>query len=317
MRLKDKKCRTAGAKAQSDLWRRIKKHKMAYLFYSPAIIFTIIFSYSTLYGVLMAFKDYKYNLGILGSPWVGFKYFKLFLGQREFWKVTLNTVKFSFASLIFGFPLQIILALMINEMRQKRTKRVVQTMIYLPHFVSWVVVISLFQNLLSPYNGLINEILGKLFGMKPYYFFGSPKTFLPLYLIIGAWKEVGWCTILYLATMSGIDQTLYEAAMIDGAGRLKQTRYITLPSLVPVIGLQLIMQIGGILNVSFEQIYLMQMPATIDVSEVLSSYTLKLGLQQGQYSLSTAIGWVTSLIGTGMMFATNYLCKKFTEVSMW
>lgn len=304
-------------KNRSELWRRIKKHKMAYLFFSPAIIFTIIFSYSTLYGILMAFKDYKYNLGIIGSPWVGLKWFKLFIGQSSFWKVVLNTVKFSFASLVFGFPLNIILALLLNEMRQLKTKRIVQTLTYLPHFVSWVVVISLFQNLLSPYNGVINEVLGKLFGTEPYYFFGEPKAFMPLYLLIGAWKEVGWCTIIYLSTMSGIDQSLYEAAMIDGAGRLKQVFYITLPALVPVMALQLIMQVGGILNVSFEQIYLMQTPATIDVSEVLSSYVMKLGLQQGQYSLSTAIGLVTGWIGTIMMFATNYLSKKFTEVSMW
>ena len=317
MNIKTEKVFSKTAETRQQLWKRIKKHKMAYLFFAPALIYTIIFSYSTIYGSLMAFKDYRYDLGIIGSPWAGFKYFKLFLGQSDFWNVIANTFKFSLASLVTGIPSQVILALMLNEMRQRRTKKLVQTLVYLPHFVSWVVVITLFQNMLSPYNGVVNELLVKLFGIEPYYFFGEAKAFLPLYLIIGSWKEIGWCTILYLSTISGIDPTLYEAAMIDGAGRFKQALHITLPSLVPIICLQLIMQAGSILNVSFEQIYLMQMPATIETSEVLSSYTLKLGLEQGQYSLSTAIGLFTGWIGTILMIITNRLSKKYSEVSLW
>ena len=317
MDLKKGEVYAGAATEKQQLWKRIKKHKMAYLFFSPALIFAIVFSYSTLYGSLIAFKDYRYNLGILGSPWVGLKYFKIFLTQREFWRVTANTLKFSLWSFFTGIPTQVILAILLNEMRQLRAKKLVQTLIYLPHFVSWVVVVALFQNVLSPYNGVVNELLHKLFGMEPFYFFGEPKAFLPLYLIIGAWKEIGWCSIIYLSTLAGVDTTLYEAAMVDGAGRFKQTIHITIPSLVPIICLRAIMNVGGLLAVSFEQIYLMQMPATIETSEVISSYTLKIGLKGGQYSLSSAIGLVSCWIGTGLMFGTNYLSRKYSEVSLW
>lgn len=305
------------AEKRNRLIKQIKKYKMAYMFLIPAIILTFMFQNLTTYGVLIAFKDFKYNKGILGSPWVGFQYFSLFLRQPKFWDITLNTLKFSFASLIFGFPAPIILALMINEVRLNKIKRVIQTVSYLPHFVSWVVVISLFQGLLSPYSGLVNEIRANLLGAEPIYYFGEPGYFLPMYILIGMWKEVGWCTILYLATMSGIDLTLYEAAAIDGAGRLRQTWNITLPSLIPIVSLQLIMQISGVFNVGFEQIYLMQTPATIEVSEVISTYLTKMGLQQGQYSLSSAIGLTQTFIGLILMVVANKISKKLTEVSMW
>lgn len=304
-------------KSNKTIWKRISEHKTAYLFLLPAIAFAIIFQYSTIYGITLAFKDYQFNKGILGSPWVGFKYFEIFLNQPDFWKIVLTTVKFSMASLVFGFPAPIIMALMLNEVRQTQVKKVIQTVSYLPHFVSWVVVMALFQNLLSPYNGLINELLAEFFGKEPIYFLGEPKYFLPLYILIGMWKEIGWGTILYLATIAGIDQSLYEAATIDGAGRLKQTWYITLPSLAGVIGLQLIMQVGGVLNVGFDQVYLMQTPATIDVSEVLSTYLVKMGIKNGQYSFGTAVGLFQTLVGFILMYITNWLSRKYLEVSMW
>ena len=199
------KNKTAGIGA---LARRMSKYKLMYLFLLPLVVHQIVFKYSCMYGVLLAFKDFKYNAGIIGSPWVGLKYFDQFVHQYNFWQLLTNTIRMTFSSLIFGFPTPIILALLINEVNARRTKKVIQTFTYLPHFVSWVVVISIFTNLLSPNGGLVNEALGKLFGMTPKYFMGERKYFLPTYLLLGMWKEMGWGSIIYLAAITGVDTEL-------------------------------------------------------------------------------------------------------------
>ena len=210
------------------LLKRMAKYKWMYLFLLPLVLHQIVFKYSCMYGVLLAFKDFRYNAGILGSPWVGLKYFEQFVNQYNFWQLITNTIRMTFSSLIFGFPTPIILALLINEVQARRTKKVIQTFTYLPHFVSWVVVISIFTNLLSPNGGLVNEMLGKLFGMEPKYFMGDKEYFLPAYLLLGMWKEAGWGSILYLAAITGVDPELIEAASLDGAGRWKKMFHITI-----------------------------------------------------------------------------------------
>lgn len=308
------KNKTAGIGA---LARRMSKYKLMYLFLLPLVVHQIVFKYSCMYGVLLAFKDFKYNAGIIGSPWVGLKYFDQFVHQYNFWQLLTNTIRMTFSSLIFGFPTPIILALLINEVNAKRTKKVIQTFTYLPHFVSWVVVISIFTNLLSPNGGLVNEALGKLFGMTPKYFMGERKYFLPTYLLLGMWKEMGWGSIIYLAAITGVDTELYEAAALDGAGRWRKMLYITLPCILPTVVIKFLLNVGGLMGVGFDQVYLMQTPQNLEVSEAINTYVVKEGIRQGHYSFATAVGLFQSVIGMMLMYISNKISKTLSETSLW
>ncbi len=308
------KNKTAGIGA---LARRMSKYKLMYLFLLPLVVHQIVFKYSCMYGVLLAFKDFKYNAGIIGSPWVGLKYFDQFVHQYNFWQLLTNTIRMTFSSLIFGFPTPIILALLINEVNAKRTKKVIQTFTYLPHFVSWVVVISIFTNLLSPNGGLVNEALGKLFGMTPKYFMGERKYFLPTYLLLGMWKEMGWGSIIYLAAITGVDTELYEAAALDGAGRWRKMFYITLPCILPTVVIKFLLNVGGLMGVGFDQVYLMQTPQNLEVSEAINTYVVKEGIRQGHYSFATAVGLFQSVIGMMLMYISNKISKTLSETSLW
>lgn len=301
-------------------WEKLKTriwyYRHVYLFLLPAIIWFLTFCYYPMYGALLAFKDFRYNLGILGSPWVGFRYFEYFLSDFKFYEVLRNTLAISFLKLLFGFPAPIVLALMLNEIRCVRFKKVVQTISYLPHFVSWVVVVTLLQKILSPNAGLINDIRYQM-GLEPIFFMGIKPLFLPLVIISSIWKGVGWGSIIYLAALSNIDPNLYEAAEIDGAGRWRMMFNITIPSIVPTIAILLIMNLSGILNAGFDQIYLMQTPSTISVSEILDTYVLKLGLLDGQFSYSTAVGLFRSVVSMVLIITVNSISKRISEVSLW
>lgn len=297
-------------------WKKVKRYKWLYVILLPVIIHTIVFRYSTQYGILMAFKDYRFSKGILGSPWVGFKYFKMYLGS-EFGRLMFNTLRMTISSLIFGFPLPIILAILINEVRSSKYRKFVQTATYLPHFVSWVVVISIFSKILSPHDGIVNELLVKAFGIEPIYFMGEKKLFIPMYLIIGAWKDMGYSSILFLAAIMGIDQELYEAADIDGAGKLRKIWSITIPCLVPTIIIKFLMGVGGLVNVGFDIVYLMQTPTNLEVSEAINTYTLKQGLQAGNYSYATAIGFFQSVLSFALVYTFNRISRHLTETSLW
>ena len=301
-------------------WEKLKTriwyYRHVYLFLLPAIIWFLTFCYYPMYGALLAFKDFRYNLGILGSPWVGFRYFEYFLSDFKFYEVLRNTLTISFLKLLFGFPAPIVLALMLNEIRCVRFKKVVQTISYLPHFVSWVVVVTLLQKILSPNAGLINDIRYQM-GLEPIFFMGIKPLFLPLVIISSIWKGVGWGSIIYLAALSNIDPNLYEAAEIDGAGRWRMMFNITIPSIVPTIAILLIMNLSGILNAGFDQIYLMQTPSTISVSEILDTYVLKLGLLDGQFSYSTAVGLFRSVVSMVLIVTVNSISKRISEVSLW
>ena len=308
------KNKTAGIGA---LAMRMSKYKLMYLFLLPLVVHQIVFKYSCMYGVLLAFKDFKYNAGIIGSPWGGLKYFDQFVHHHKFWQLLTNTIRMTFSSLIFGFPTPIILALLINEVNAKRTKKVIQTFTYLPHFVSWVVVISIFTNLLSPNGGLVNEALGKLFGMTPKYFMGERKYFLPTYLLLGMWKEMGWGSIIYLAAITGVDTELYEAAALDGAGRWRKMFYITLPCILPTVVIKFLLNVGGLMGVGFDQVYLMQTPQNLEVSEAINTYVVKEGIRQGHYSFATAVGLFQSVIGMMLMYISNKISKTLSETSLW
>lgn len=300
------------------LTRRIWQHREVYLFILPAFIWFLVFCYVPMYGMLIAFKDYRYSLGILGSDWVGVKWFARFLADRTFWNAFTNTLYISVAKLFFGFPAPIILALMINSITIKKTKRVVQTISYLPHFISWVVLAAMVYKILSPYGGLVNE-LRRLINpeAKSIFYMGQEANFLPMLLVTDLWKGTGWGSIIYLAAIANIDPNLYEAAEIDGARGYQMTWYITLPCMLPTIGVLLILSLGGVLNAGFEQILLLQTPATLRVSEVLDTYVLRRGILQGNHSYSTAIGMTKSVITMGLIVIVNRLSRRLSEVSLW
>lgn len=316
MRKKSERLQTIGCNA--SLGRRIWQHRVIYLFILPAIIWFLVFCYYPMFGLLLAFKNYKYNLGIIGSPWVGLKWFRKFLLDRSFWQIIRNTVKIGALKLIIGFPMPIILALLLDSLRNQKFKRIIQTISYMPHFISWVVVAAMLNKILSPYGGLLND-LRKMINpeAEAIYYMGQKSFFMPMLILSDIWKGVGWGSILYLAALSGIDPTLYEAAAIDGARRSQMIRHITLPCLVPTATILLIMNLGNILNVGYEQILQLSTTPTEDIAEVIDTYVIRKGLSGGGQSYATAIGMTKSVITLILVTVVNKLAKKTTGVSLW
>ncbi|GHT98588.1 protein lplB [Spirochaetia bacterium] len=301
---------------KKSLARRIWDHRLLYLFIFPCVLSLLVFSYYPMYGATLAFKDYKYNLGILGSPWVGFKHFQTFFTSLEFWEVIRNTLVISGLKILLCFPAPIILALLLNELRFSRFKRVIQTMSYLPNFVSWVVVVSLLIVIFSPYGGIVNNIR-KEFDLPSIFFLGEKRFFYPFVVLSDIWKGAGWGSIIYLSALSGINPELYESATIDGAGRLQCTWHITLPGIKMTIGIMFIYAVGGILNAGFDQILLLQQPANMLISEILDTFTLKTGLNYGKFEYATAIGLFKSVFSFLMIYITNHVARKVFEVGIW
>ncbi|MFV0502404.1 MAG: ABC transporter permease [Lachnospirales bacterium] len=314
LNIKNKKNLSLGT--NKNLATRIKEHWVLYLFILPCFIWLLVFCYYPMYGAILAFKDYKYDLGIWGSPFVGFKHFEAFITSQDFWLVFKNTIVISFLKIIFCFPAPIILALLLNEVQKARFKKIVQTTSYLPNFVSWVVVVSLMTVLLSPYGGIINNIR-ESFGLEPIFFLGTRKYFYPTVILSDIWKNAGWGSIVYLAALTGINPTLYEAANIDGASRLKCVWHITLPGIKGIIGIMFIFAVGGILNAGFDQILLLQQPDNMIISEILDTYVLKRGLQYGKFEYATAVGLFKSVFALIMMCSANTIAKRAAEVSVW
>jgi putative aldouronate transport system permease protein len=269
-----------------------------------------------MYGATLAFKDYKYNLGIMGSPWVGLKHFRAFISSLEFWDVIRNTLVISGLKILLCFPAPIILALLLNELWFPRFKRAIQTMSYLPNFVSWVVVVSLMTVVFSPYGGIVNNIRNRL-GLESIFFLGEERFFYPLVVLSDIWKGAGWGSIIYLSALSGINPELYESAYLDGAGRLACTWYITLPGIKMTIGIMFIFAIGGILNAGFDQILLLQQPANMLISEILDTFTLKTGLNYGKFEYASAIGLFKSAFSFALVLITNWTAKRFFEVGIF
>lgn len=294
-------------------WREYKKSKYLFFMLIPVLIWYAIFHYGPLYGVLLAFKDYSPRLGILGSPWVGLDHFKfLFFQSPDFMRIFRNTLLISCYHLIFGFPAPIILALLLNELRFGWFKRIAQTISYLPHFFSWVVLSGIIIVMLSPSEGPVNFILSAI-GIEPIYFLADTDYFRSTLVATGIWKEIGWGTIIYLAALSGIDPTLYEAAVIDGANRRKQIWYITLPSILPVITIMFILSLGGILNAGFDQIFNLYNPAVYEVADIIDTYVYRAGILGAQFGLTTAVGLFKNVIGIILVLSTNYVVKKMGQ----
>lgn len=295
------------------VWKEYKKCRYLFLLLTPVLIWYAVFAYSPLYGIQLAFKDFRIMDGIWGSPWAGLKHFKfLFLQSPDFFKILGNTLVISIYHIIFGFPAPIILALMINEIRSSKFKKIAQSLTYLPHFFSWVILGGILITLLSPSTGVVNYLI-TLVGFEPVYFLGDPNYFRFTLVTSAIWKEVGWGTIIYLAALTGISPELYEAAVMDGANRWKQTLRITLPSILPVIVLMLILRMGGILDAGFDQILNLYSPATYEVADILDTYVYRVGLQNFQFSLTTAVGLFKNVIAFMLVLFTNYISKKLGQ----
>ncbi|MBO9608426.1 MAG: sugar ABC transporter permease [Paenibacillaceae bacterium] len=296
--------------------RAVWKYRYLYVLGMPAILFFVLFKYSPMYGVLIAFQDYNAFRGVWGSDWVGFEHFARLASEKDFWLIFRNTVVLSLLNIVFLFPAPIVLALLMNELRAAVYKRVIQTVLYLPHFISWVIVMSLTYLLLSSEQGLVNKLIAARGGEAVSFLF-EPSYFYPLIVGQGLWKEVGWSTIIYLAAIAGVDSSLYEAAKIDGASRLTQVRHVTIPAIAPTIIILFILSLGHMMDVNFEQMYLMQNPTNTRLSEVFDTYVFKIGVQQGDFSFSTAVGLFKSVIGLALVLAANRAARQFGREGIW
>lgn len=308
---------TVGKKIKTNkgLLAKIKGDLSLYMMLLPFLLLLIIFSYKPMYGLLIAFKDYNPYKGIIGSEWVAFDNFKLFMDGPFFARTVKNTFVLGLCSLVFSFPAPIILAIMLNEVRSKKYKSFVQTATFLPYFVSTVVICGIAVNMLAP-SGIINTIIKGL-GGEEIYFMTRPEWFRPIYIITGIWSGCGYSAIIYLAALAGIDPCLYEACVIDGGGKFSQIWHVTLPGILPTIVIMLIMQIGGMFSIGYEKIILLYQPATYETADVLSSYMFRVGLSDGKYGLATAVGLFNSVVSLIFVLGANTVSKRLTETSLW
>lgn len=310
------KQRNSSARERKAVWKDIVRDKQLYIMLLPFVLYYIWFYYFPMYGIQIAFKDYSVFKGITKSPWVGTEHFRNFFESPFFWRIIRNSFSINIYRLAVEFPLTILFALLLNEITSRKFKTTVQTISYLPHFISTVVVAGLTIAFLSPTTGIINIVFKKL-GGTPQYFLMNPKAFQTIYVVMACWKGVGFGTIVYTSAMSGIDETLYEAAEIDGAGRARKAFSITIPQILPTISIILIMQLGNLLSVSAETILLLYRPATYETADVISTYVYRQGIVDSNYSYAAAVGLFNSIVSLVLVVAANKISKKLSGSGMW
>jgi putative aldouronate transport system permease protein len=296
--------------------KSLRRNWDLYLLIAPVVAYFVIFQYVPMYGLQIAFKDFIATKGIAGSDWVGLKHFERFFDSYLFWRVITNTLGIGLYELAVGFPVPILLALMINEVRGKRFKKTIQTVTYAPHFLSTVVVVGMLMIFLSPNNGIINRIT-QLFGHKTIAFMTEPVWFKTIYVFSDVWQQMGWSSIIYLASLTGIDPQLHEAAKVDGASRLRRIWHINLPGILPTIIILLILNIGSVLAVGFEKVLLMQNSLNMESSDIVATYVYRSGIVDAQYSFSAAVGLFNSVINFILLVSVNKIAKKAGETSLW
>lgn len=306
---------TLGEKT-SIVLRRLRRDWQIYLMLAPVVIWFLVFLYKPMYGLQIAFKDYSIFRGVAGSPWVGLEHFQTLFGNDQFIRAIWNTIKISALNLAFGFPAPIILALMFNEVLSASFKRVSQTIVYLPHFISSVIIAGIVITAFSPSAGIVNTILGWL-GMEPIYFLTKPEWFRPIFIGTGIWQEAGFGSIVFLAAISGVNPSLYETAVVDGANRWQMMWKITIPSILPTILIMLIIRIGNIMEVSFELIILLYQPATYSTADVVNTFIYRQGLQAGQYDMAAAAGLFNAVVAFTLVMTANTLSRRFSRTSLW
>lgn len=291
------------------------RNRSLYVLVLPVIVFYILFNYKPIYGAIIAFQDYVPRLGISGSEWVGLANFKRFFSDIYFGRLMKNTLLLSVYDILFGFPAPIILALLLNEIHNKFFKNVTQTITYLPHFISMIVVCGMLTDF-SLSTGLFNDII-EFFGGERHPLLQDPKLYRTIYIASGIWQQVGWGTIIYLSALAGVDSQLYEAAEIDGATKWKQTLHVTLPGIAPTIITMFILKIGKLMSMGYEKTILLYNPSTFETADIISSYVYRIGLLEQDWSYSTAIGLFNSVINFVLLILANKLSKKFSETSLW
>ena len=294
----------------------LKNNYMLYLFLLLPITYFLIFRYGPMYGIIIAFKDYNIFQGVWKSPWIGLDAFKEIFQMPQFIQAVRNTFLLNFLDLAFGFPAPILLAIALSEITTKWYKKASQTILYLPHFLSWVIIGSISLQLFAPESGLVNIVLSK-FGLQPVPFLTNPYMWLVTYTVLGIWHGVGWGTIIYLAAIAGINQELYEAAMVDGANRLRRIWHITLPGLKPTIIILLIMQVGRMLSIGFDRPYVVGNNFVMEFAEVISTFTYKMGIKSFQFTIATAVGLFQSVVGLVFLLSTNYIADRVGEQGIW
>lgn len=304
---------------QRKMWRRsLTKYWQLYLLLIPVLAYYIIFKYQPMLGAQIAFRNFKFSKGIWDSKWVGLEHFERFFSSSQSTTLITNTVVLSLLSLAFCFPFPIILALIVNELRSSKSKKLVQTITYAPHFISTIVVVGMMMSMCSPSTGIVNALLKRMnLAEEGLYLMGRAKYFRMMYIISAIWKDSGWNAIIFISALAAIDQSLYEAASVDGASRWKQLVHITLPGILPTIIIMLILESGKVMSVGFEKVYAMQTDLNLSVSEVISTYTYKIGLERFEYDYATAIGLFNSVINFMILVLVNGISKRVTETSLW
>lgn len=294
----------------------LKQNKQLYIMLIPPILWFLIFEFYPTYFLQIAFKDYKPFLGLAKSQWVGFENFRVFFEGPYFFRTLRNTLLISLYGIVFKFPAAILLALLLNEVKNKTFLKCTQTIVFMPHFISAVVVAGMMITFLSPGSGLVNQIIVKL-GGEPIYFLAEPKYFRIIYTAMGIWHEVGFSSIIFIAALQGVDQELYEAARIDGAGKLAQIANVTIPGILPTVIIQLIIAVGNITKVGYETIILLYQPSTFETADVISSYVYRSGLQEGNYSFASAVSIFNAVVSLVLVTVVNKFSKKVSDTSLW
>ena len=302
---------------KESFWTRFNKHRVFYIMLFPCLLFFLIFSYWPMGGLILAFKEYGFNTGIFGGDWVGLQYFEQFFGDSRSWIYIKNTIIISVLKLFIALPFPIILAMMFNEVKSNKLRGTLQSISYLPYFISWVVVVGLMNSLLAPGTGLINQLIGALGGDSSRFFMMDEGLFYPFVFLSYVWKGIGWDSIIYYAAIVAISPALYEAASIDGAGKLRQVWHVTLPGIAATIIILFILSLGAILSSGFDQIYLMQNPGNANVSETIDTYIVRTGLQGGQFGYATAIGLMQGIAGLILTIIVNKITSKKFGTSLW
>ncbi len=296
--------------------RDVRVHRAILIMLIPGLVYYIIFKYVPMYGISIAFKDFNVMSGLLDSPWLGTDHFESLFSNASFWRAFRNTFIISGLKLLFFFPAPIILAILLNEVTHKGYKQLVQTITYLPHFLSWVVLAGIVMAFLSPSSGPVNAVIKSL-GGDPVLFIAQDFWFRPILVLTTVWKDLGWASIVYLAALSTADPQLYESAMLDGATKFQQIRYITLPVLVPVITIMLIFAVGRIVNDDFEQILNLYNPLVYDVGDVMQTFVYRNGLQNARFAFATAAGLVRNVISFVLVVGTNWIARRFSDYALW
>ncbi len=313
-----KNSESAGNKSLSFRFKKYLEHNwQLWVMLLPAVVYIFIFCYIPMYGVQLAFREYSFSTGITGGKWVGMKYFQQYFTSNMFWPTLRNTFVISFTSIVVGFPAPIILAMIINQLRNKKWKRVVQTTVYIPYFISVVVMVSMINVLFQNNSGVIANLL-KSIGLvaQDVNILGSAKTFVPLYVLTGVWQGMGWNSIIYIAALSSVDTQLYDACKIDGANRWQIMWHIDFPAILPTIMILLIMNMGNVLSVGFDKVFLMQNPLNLGVSQVISTYVYSVGIRSSQFSFGTAVGLFNTLVNFIFLILTNWISKKVTGTGL-